>query len=183
MVNDAAALAEILAPTWLRGREITTIALKNGEVIFSVALGDVDQARLAWEAGRSVVRETGRWPAISPGHGEPALTLSERRHRRVSDPRGPDEHIVREARDAIAEIRRARDAVWPERPWRETLDFHLDTTRNLIGTAGRVDSTHCWSPARVACGVAQIIDALGGPGREPHQLGGDPHGGKQRRDA
>ena len=135
MVSDSAALAEILAPTWLGGREITTIVVKNGEVIFSVALGDADQVLPAWEAGRSVVRETGRWPAISPGHGEPALALSERRNRRLSDPAGPDEHIMREAREAIAQIRRARDAAWPERPWQETLDLHLDRTRNLIGSA------------------------------------------------
>ena len=135
MVNDSAVLAEILAPTWLGDREITSIALQNDEVVFSVSLERGEQVLPAWEAGRSVVHETGRWPALSPGYGAPRLNLRERRDRRLNDPAGRDAHIELAARDAIREIRHARDKTWPPEPLEQRIDAHLRRTRSLVGAA------------------------------------------------
>lgn len=155
MVNDPVVFAEILSATWFGEQEIATISLDTGEVIFSVTLEDRDQVRPAWDAAQSVIGQTGRWAAISPGYSrQPELDLPQRRQHRLGDLAGPHAHIEGAARQAIEAIHRTRRATWPEQPLDQRIvEAHRQSTQRLVGVAPE---------------PSEVVDALGAD--SPHAV-------------
>lgn len=140
MIDNSERLREVLAGTDFGEREITTIKLNSGALIFSVALDHAEEVLPMWSAARSVLEQTGRWPVLTPHYGDPPAQDVHRR-RLVSD------SAIDDARLALSEIREERERVWPSRPMIDGLEQELEKTRFYFDVAPSRDEVLAIVPA------------------------------------
>jgi Domain of unknown function (DUF4253) len=135
--EDAQRLEAALAQTSLAGREITTIELSRwDEVIFAISL-EADEGQEAWQAGRGVFEQTGRWPVVVNSYPD---------GRSSANPYpGPypmggmsgltDEEVRTIGSAAVTEIEGARRAAFGEMDLERRMTWLLNRTKARVGVS------------------------------------------------